>query len=56
MSFIEITEPPSEGTDYSGLFAELFNKADQQLYIAKNRGRNNVASAKFIIRDSDSNK
>lgn len=57
MAFIEAKElMPSISIEYCSLFTELFNKADQQLYIAKNRGRNNVASAKFIIRDSHSNK
>jgi diguanylate cyclase (GGDEF)-like protein len=57
MAFIEAKElMPTISIEYCSLFTELFNKADQQLYIAKNRGRNNVASAKFIIRDSNSNK
>ena len=52
MSFIEAITPPTENMDFSSLFSEFFNKADQQLYVAKNRGRNNVSSAKFILRSS----
>lgn len=55
MSFIEAIAPSAENIDFSTLFKEFFNKADQQLYVAKNRGRNNVASAKFIVRSNQSN-
>ena len=53
MSFLEASDFDITSITFSYLYNEMFNKADKQLYIAKNNGRNNVSSAKFIPRGSD---